>query len=232
MDYSTPGLMLRRRVITLLLLMLAFVPVMAQNTITTVTGTVIDAATKEPIPYVSVYFKNAKGVQADSTGRFEISTSRNYTQLIFSYIGYKDQTVTITTGTTQTIVVQMTLDPSKNMNNIVVKSKKKIKYTNKDNPAVELIRRVIDHREVNRPGFYQYMQYQEYEKMQLALSRVDNRLAQSKLLKNFTFVFDNKDTTKIPGKTLIPVYIEERLTNNYYRRDPEKLKTFIEAEKR
>jgi hypothetical protein len=204
---------------------------MAQE-ITTVTGTIVDASTKEPIPYVSVYFKNAKGVQADSTGHFEISTARNHTQLIFSYIGYKNTSVTIKPGTQQTILVEMTLDPTKNMNNIIIKSKKKIKYTNKDNPAVELIRRVIDHRDVNRPGFYEYLQYEEYEKMQLALSRVDNKIAQSKLLKNFTFVFDNKDTTKIPGKTLIPVYLEERITTNYYRRNPEKLKTYIEAEKK
>ncbi|MES2880583.1 MAG: DUF5686 family protein [Bacteroidota bacterium] len=204
--------------------------VISQTTI--VTGTIVDEETKDPLPFVSVFFKNAKGVTSDSLGHFEIITARNFTQLNFASLGFKSKVVNILPGTTQTILVELSVDATKTLNNVVVKSKKKIKYSNKNNPAVELIRLVIDNRDKNRPEFYNYLQYEQYEKMQLSLSRIDNKMVQSKLLKNFGFIFENRDTTKVPGKTLIPVYMEESLSSNYFRRSPEKLKTFIEAGKK
>ena len=43
---------------------------------TVVSGIVMDAGTKDPIPFASVYFKEGKGVTADSTGHFEMRTNR------------------------------------------------------------------------------------------------------------------------------------------------------------
>ncbi|HKG05967.1 MAG TPA: carboxypeptidase-like regulatory domain-containing protein, partial [Pedobacter sp.] len=62
---------------------------------TTVSGIVMDASTKDPIPFASVYFKGGKGETADSTGHFEMTTSRIVNQLVVSYIGYKTKTVSI-----------------------------------------------------------------------------------------------------------------------------------------
>ena len=194
---------------------------------TTVSGIVIDAETEDPIPFASIFFKGGKGVTADSTGHYEISTSRILNQLVVSYIGYKTKTVSVKVGTSQTINVELTLDKSKDLGNIVVKSKKKIHYRNKDNPAVELIRRVIDNREKNRPEFYDYVEYEQYEKLQLSISSLSEKLGNFKVLKPFRLLFENIDTTKVPGKTLIPVYLEEKLTNNYYRKSPEKRKTIV-----
>ena len=114
---------------------------------TSVSGVVLDAGTKDPIPFASVYFKGGKGVTADSTGHYDITTARILNELVFSYIGYKPRTVRIKVGAVQTINVELPLDASKDLSNLVVKSKKKINYRNKDNPAVELIRRVIANRD-------------------------------------------------------------------------------------
>jgi hypothetical protein len=214
-----------------LLLMLLFSS-MSFAQLTTITGTVTDANTKQPVAFASIYFKGAKGVVADSLGQFEIRTALNVRQLDVSYIGYKTQTVTIENGKEQTINVQLQVDGAKDLNAVVVKSKKKIKYTNKGNPAVELIRRVIEAKDKNRPDNYDYVQYEQYEKIQLSLSRVSEKLTNSKLLKNYHFLFENTDTTKVPGKALTPVYLEERLATNYYRKDPSKTKTIIKGEKR
>jgi hypothetical protein len=203
---------------------------MAQQTI--VRGTVSDATTKQPVGYASIYIKGAKGVAADSLGQFQIRTSLNAKQLEVSYIGYKTQTVSIEAGKDQIINVSLQLDGTKDLSAIVIKSKKKIKYTNKDNPAVELIRRVIANKHRNRPDNYDYVEYEQYEKIQLSLSRVSEKLTNSKLLKNYQFLFQNTDTTKMPGKALTPVYLEERLASKYYRKDPAQTKTIIEGEKR
>jgi hypothetical protein len=199
---------------------------------TTVSGIVMDADTKDPIPFASVYFKGAKGTTADSTGHFELNTARIVNQLVASYIGYKTKTVSIKNGAYQTIDIELKLDASKDLSGVTIKSKKKINYHNKNNPAVELIRRVIANRDKNRPEFYDYVEYEEYEKLQLSLSRISEKVGNLKLLKPFHFLLENVDTTKIPGKTLIPVYLEEKLSNNYFRKNPEKHKTIIEADKK
>jgi hypothetical protein len=200
--------------------------------LTTVRGTVMDATTKQPVPYASIYFKGAKGVVADSLGQFEIRTALSVRQLDVSYIGYKTQTIIIENGKEQTIQVELHVDGARDLNAVVVKSKRKIKYTNKGNPAVELIRRVIAAKDKNRPDNYNFVEYEQYEKIQLSLSRVSEKLTNNKLLKNYRFLFENTDTTKVPGKALTPVYLEERLANSYYRKDPRKTKTIIEGEKR
>jgi hypothetical protein len=51
-------------------------------------------------------------------------------------------------------------------------------------------------------------------------------------MKPYGFVFENRDSTKIAGKSITPIYLEERLATNYYRKDPRKNKTIIEGEKR
>jgi len=198
---------------------------------TTVRGTVRDGETGAPVPYTSVYFKDAKGVMADSLGQFAITTTRDYPEIHFSYIGYQALALPVEKGKDQYLDVRL-LPEKARLENLVVKSRKKIRYTNKDNPAVALIRKVIEHKEKNRPEQYAYLQYEKYEKLQLSLSRKSKKLEQSKLLKRYAFLLENTDTTLIPGKALTPVYLEEKLATHYYRRDPKKTKSFVEGEQR
>lgn len=200
--------------------------------VTIVKGVVIDADTKDPIAGASVFFQGGKGVNADSSGHFEINTSRNYGKIIVSYVGYKSKTVTIQVGKTQMIEVSLNLDESKNLNSVVIKTKKKVKYTNRNNPAVELIRHVIDNRDKNKPEFYNYVEYEQYEKLQLSLNRKGDILPKTKLLKPFNFIFENADSTKVPGKTLVPVYLEEKLSQQYFRKNPEKNKNVMLDQRR
>ena len=76
------------------------------------------------------------------------------------------------------------------------------------------------------------MQYDQYEKMEVSLSNVSDKLTYAKLLKNYKFLFENRDTTKVEGKSLLPVYLEETLSKKYFRKKPEKTKTIVTGEKR
>ncbi|HEX2609254.1 MAG TPA: hypothetical protein VHK91_17855, partial [Flavisolibacter sp.] len=53
--------------------------------VTTIKGSVVDAATRIPIGFANVYFKNGKGIIADSSGHFEISTTTSSSELQVSY---------------------------------------------------------------------------------------------------------------------------------------------------
>lgn len=198
---------------------------------TTVNGTVTDATTHQPLASVSIQFKGSRrGATSGNDGKFTLTSDGNFTQIQFSYVGYKPLYKTVQAGKTQTVEVE--LEISTEISNVTVKPHK-VKYRNKDNPAVELIRKVIDNKDSNQTKAYNSASYQQYEKMQLAISNMADKLQKSKLLHRFSFMLNDKDTTMLEaGRSTIPVYLEETLSQNYRRKNPDKKKQIILAEKR
>lgn len=198
---------------------------------TVVQGVVTDMISKQPLQYVSVVFKGGRGVVTDSLGRYTLRSTGNIATIQVTYVGYKTILKPITVGAAQTMDFELETDP-KAINNVTVSTNKRAPYRNKGNPAVELIRRVIENKGLNRMEHYDYVQYDQYEKLQVSLSNVSEKLSNSKLLKRYQFLFENRDTTRLEGKSLLPVYLEETLSKKYFRRKPEKTKTIITAEKK
>jgi len=216
-----------KQVLTLLTILFTAQYVTAQ---TVIKGIIRDAVTQKPLAFVSVYFKNRKGAVSDEDGRYSLSTGNTTLNSIeFSYGGYKPVSRKIIPGKEQEINVDMELTVLKE---ITVSTSKRAKYKNKDNPAVELIRQVIEHKAGNRITAYPYVQYQQYEKMELSLTNKPEKLMNRKMLQHFSFVFENEDTSKIEGKSLLPVYMQEKLSQKYFRKNPEKEKTYILGEKK
>nr|WP_199158689.1 DUF5686 and carboxypeptidase-like regulatory domain-containing protein [Pedobacter sp. ASV2] len=203
--------------------------VFAQKTV--ISGTVRDAATKETLPYVSVFFSGTKiGTQTDVNGNYTISTNEAQTSLSFNYVGYQVVVKNVVPATTQQIDVNLKSD-SKSLDEVVVVAGKKVRYRNKDNPAVELIRQVIAHKDENRIKSYNTIAYRQYEKMLFSLSNVSDKFKNKKIFRNYQFLFQEQDSTLIGGKNLLPIYIQEKLADNYYSKSPEKNKTVVVAEK-
>lgn len=198
---------------------------------TVIKGTVVDAVSKQPLQYVSVVFKGGRGTVTDSLGQYTLRSSGNISIIQISYVGYLNVQKNIIVGKEQTVDFELETDP-KAMNNVTVTTTKRAKYRNKNNPAVDLIRRVIDNKPLNRPEKYDYVEYDQYEKLEVSLSSVPEKLANNRMLRKYQFLFENRDTTKLKGKTLLPVYLEEKLSQKYYRKKPEKTKTIVRGEKR
>ena len=86
--------------------------VFSQNQIT---GKVIDS--NEPLEGVSIYFEGTTvGTISDVNGEFSIQKPENNSTLIFSYLGFIDQKVEVTTQD----VVNMTMVDSESLDEIVV----------------------------------------------------------------------------------------------------------------
>ena len=201
----------------------------AQSTV--VTGSVIDARTNEPLPFVSVKFNGTSiGGPTNNDGKYTISTDNPVKQIKVSFIGYKDVLMNIKQGVSQTVNVRL-VPVASQLDEVVVKSGKKPKYRNKDNPAVELIRKVIENKEKNRPEAYDYVEYKEYDKMQFSLANVSPKLSEKKFFRKYAFVIDNRDSTSVPGKSLLPIFLNEKVSQYYYRKNPEKEKTVVLGEK-
>ena len=214
-------------VLFLFILLVCTITISAQ---TAVKGFVKDAVTQEPLAFVSVYFQGGNGVTSNDDGSYSIqSNNSKYTTLIFSYTGYKKIIKKIIPGTEQTLNID--LETTNSLSNVVIKTKRG-KYKNKNNPAVELIDKVIANKEKNKITAYDFVQYQQYEKLGLSLTNKPEKIMNNRLFKNYKFILENVDTTTLEGKALVPVYLEEKLSQNYYRKNPLKNKSYIQAEKK
>jgi hypothetical protein len=150
---------LNKSLTVIMLLMASFTIGYAQTTI--VKGVITDARTHQAMPYVTVAFTGTtQGMSTNMQGQYTLTTTAaDRTQIQVSFVGYKTVTRTVTPGTEQTINIALTED-SRVLNEVVVRSAKKKKYSNKNNPAVELIRQVIAHKKQNQPESYEHTEFQ------------------------------------------------------------------------
>lgn len=204
---------------------------MMANSQTVVKGFVKDANTMRPLQFVSIYFEGGKGVTSGEDGSYSIVTYKtNLKTLEFSFTGYKPIVKKVAPGKEQTINVELQLSDA--LQEVVVKTKKRAKYRNKDNPAVELIDLVIDHKKDNRITSYDYVQYEQYEKLSLSLTNKPEKLIKNRLFRNYKFILENIDSTTLEGRSLLPIYLEEKLSDRYLRKNPEENKMILRGEKK
>jgi hypothetical protein len=198
---------------------------------TEVTGVVKDARNKLPLAYVTVSFKGGTiQTKTDQDGSFKIKSPEAQTTLQLDYIGYKRLLKAIKPNQSQDFVIQMT-EESQQLTEVKITAGKSGPYRNKNNPAVELIRNVIDRKPFNRMEAYDQVSYKQYERLQVSLSNLSNKFVQKKLFRKYQFMFTQQDSDKIGGKNMMPVYLQEKLSDNYYRKNPEKRKSIILADK-
>ncbi len=189
-------------------------------------GLVKDSATGTPLTNASISIKGLRGgARTNSEGRFKIPADQQSVDLTITIVGYNPRTLHLDSIPSQEIVVSLGRK-FRELSSALVKNKRQ-KYRNKGNPAVDLIKLVIDNKQKNRMEAYNYASYEKYEKLQVSVDKVTDKISKNKLLKPYHFLIENGDTTKLEGRTLSPVYLEEQLSDVYYRKNPEKTKTII-----
>src|SRR5690606_13169520 len=210
--------------------LLAYIGAIGQ--VTTISGVITDKVTKETLPYVSVAVVGGlagTGTSADEDGRYTIKLQPGQSKLRFSYVGYLSVDLEVKPGEDRTIDIQMDVDPAM-MEEVVVVAKRR--YRNRDNPAVQRLRKVIEHKPESRMEAQDYVQYEQYEKISLALSNLSDKFRNRRIFKNYQFLFEQQDSTDIGGRNVLPAYLHEKLSDVYFRRTPHKKKQYVRAEKR
>lgn len=201
----------------------------AQGT-TTIKGTVTDAKSGETLPYVSILIPGTTmGTVSDVDGRYALTLREEYTKVKFTYIGYLSVEKEIKPGASQVIDVKMSVDASM-LKEVTVKGK--AKYRNRDNPAVQLIREVIAHKDQNKMASNNYVEYEQYEKISFALSNLSENFKEKRIFKNYQFLFKDQDSAAIGGKNMLPAYIQEKLSQVYFRKNPYTKKQLVLANRR
>ncbi len=213
------------------LLALLFVVNVNAQSVTKVKGVVLDAQTKEPLPFVNVAFKGANiGTTTDFDGKYELHTQWAKPTLGASFVGYNSSFKKVEIGKSQTINFLLKNDAIE-METFVVKADKK-RYKNKGNPAVALIKKVIEHKNDNRKESLDFYEYDKYEKIELDLNNITDEFLNKKWLKKkFQVVIDYVDTSEVNGKPYLPVFLMETSSKMYYRKKPKALKEFQKGTK-
>lgn len=197
---------------------------------TSVRGVVTDATTGETLPFVSVILENTTiGTVTDSIGRYSIVTTAPVYKIKFSFLGYEPASHIIYPGKSQTVNVSLK-QSAISLNEVVVKPGK-VNYSNRNNPAVDLIRNVIENKNINRKEGLDYLSYSRYEKVIFGLTNLTDEFKQSGLFRKFPFIFENEDTIKENGRSNVPMYMKERSSDLYYRKNPEASKEVVKGEK-
>ncbi|MES2575116.1 MAG: DUF5686 family protein [Bacteroidota bacterium] len=193
---------------------------------TKVEGIVIDKSNK-PVPFANIAFKNSnEGVVSNEDGRFYLESAKTYETLVVTSVGYSDKEIILETSATYNIKVQ--LREVVNLNEVVVYSGKTSK---KNNPALDILRKIWERRRKN--GLHMFKQYQmeKYEKIEFDMNSIDSAFMKKKLFRGMEFVFKQVDTSKITGKTYLPVFINEALSDVYGDNNLKKVKEKVKANK-
>ncbi len=206
---------------------------------TSIAGIVVDAETGETLPFAQIYFlkpTNNKGMvpsevgtTSDIDGNFSISNTHGYTTVHFQMIGYKTEVVVLRKGQSKTNTKIKLKPEAYGLQDIIVTPKnKKRDYRRRGNPAVELIKNVIAHKDSFCVLAADHYTASTYSRMSFALDNI-NVNWEKPFWKNFDFVQKYIDTTGVyPSVT---VSIREHISDEYYQRKPHREKKILQKKR-
>lgn len=208
----------------LFLLLGCCISVSAQN----IQGVVTDSLTNDPIPYLSVFYEG-KGVGSitDNDGHYKVETRKGWNKLTFSAVGYITKVVNIIPGVTKNLNVRMRPDDIM-LDEVVVKPKRE-KYSRKNNPAVELMKKVIAHKNNNKLSENDYYQYNKYQKITMSLNDVTPEMLEKGMYKKMPFLKDQIELCEETNKFILPISVDETASQKIYRKHPKSEKTIIKG---
>ena len=214
---------IRKLYFVVALLLVSTLQLMAQQKIT---GRVIDED-GFAVSYASVQYRGHKiAVSSDSQGKFSIEKHPGWV-LTVSALSYKSQTISV--NEKMDFIEVKLKDDSHKLNEVVVKTKRG-KYSRKDNPAVELMRRVIAAKKKTDLSNHDYYQYDKYQKITLALNDLKKEQLEGKFFSKRQYLLDQVETSPYNGKVTLPVSIDETVSQHIYRKDPKTEKDIIKGQ--
>lgn len=221
------------RYITLLVLLqfVTGISVLYAQSITSASGIVRDSVSGEPLSYVSVMFENSTiGAMTDDDGAFSLQNDKGLTRLVVSSLGYDNKVVNLKAGQKNDNLDILLSPTSFQIAEVEVRPTKE-RYSRKDNPAVELIKKVIEHKNDNRIEAKDEYQSEVYEKLSMSLDDFNPNLEKNKFLKKFKFIKNYLDTSEFNGKPILTISVRETISDQYYRKHPKAEKTITKAKR-
>ncbi|MCS7019907.1 MAG: DUF5686 family protein [Cytophagales bacterium] len=194
--------------------------------ITRVSGKITDAETGDAMPFVNVLFKGTTiGTTTDFEGNFSLQTHEQVDSLIASYLGYQIAVKPVQVGKTQ--VIHFQLKPMATVLQTVV-----VRPGDYENPAWEILRGVIEHKDRYNYDRLSAYQYESYTKLELAVDNISDKFRQKKIIQQALQTIDSaKAVHGDDGKPILPVFFSETISEYFYRKSPERKREIIHKTK-
>ena len=193
---------------------------------TKVSGIVVDNENL-PVPFANVLFKGSnEGVVTNEDGRFYLESNSNYKTLIVSFAGFENKEVTLSKSIVYNLIVK--ISDGEKLKEVVIFTGKTSK---KNNPALDILRKIWARKRQNGLNKFKQYQMEKYEKVEFDLNTIDSALMKSKVFKGMEFIFKQVDTSRVTGKTYLPIFINESIYDVYGDNVNKKVKEVIKANK-
>jgi len=180
---------------------------------TKVSGHVVDEY-NQPVAYANVLFKDSsEGTISNENGKFYLESDNNWDTLIISFLGYETLQVPLLKKVNYNL--NLTLKESTDaLDEVLIVTGKQSKKAS-ENPAIRILKKIWEHKRQNGLNQFRQYEYDKYEKIEFDLNTIDSGLIKSKLFKGMEFVFNEVDTSRVTGKTYLPIFINEAVSKVY-----------------
>jgi hypothetical protein len=164
----------------------------------------------------------------DDYGKFSLQNDRGLTRLVVSSLGYDAKTIVLEANR-RNENLDISLRPSSyELTEVVIKPGSE-RYSRKNNPAVDLIRKVIEHKDENRIESKDEYGVKVYEKLTMALDNFNPDFEKNGFWGKLKFLKNYMDTSELTGKPILTLSVRESLLDMYHRKNPHTQKTIVRA---
>ena len=163
--------------------------------------------------HLPIYFSRIlqKGTITDDNGHFYMEAEGTYDTLVVSFIGYEAQEIILDSKVTYDMRIQLQ-ESNQQLKEVVIYAGK---LSKKNNPAIDILRKIWSKKRENGLRKFKQYQYDKYEKIEFDLNTIDSALMKRKIFKGLEFVFQDLDTSRITGKTYLPIFLNEAFSKVY-----------------
>ena len=197
-----------KKIVILLFTLFLFSSLNAQ---TKISGRVLDEF-DNPIAFANIIFKgSSEGTITNDNGRFYFESDKNYNAILVSFIGYESQEVALASKVNYELEIVLK-ESTEQLSEVVVYTGKQSK---KNNPAIDILKKIWAKKRENGVRKFSQYKYDKYEKVEFDLNTIDSALIKSKLFKGLEFIFEDLDTSRITGKTYLPIFLNEVFSKVY-----------------
>ncbi len=175
-------------------------------------GGVVNDNSGKTVPFANVVFANSSsGSTTNEDGEFYLQDDGNFDTIVISFIGYK--TLKVPLKSSVNLDMKITLEEeAASLDEVVIYRGKTSK---KNNPAIDILKKVWANRRSNGVNAFDQYSYKEYEKLEFDINKIDSTLIESRIFNGMEFIFDYADTNRVTGKTYLPMFINESINKVY-----------------
>jgi hypothetical protein len=180
---------------------------------TKVSGYVFDEF-NESVAFANILFKGStEGTITNEDGKFYLESENTWSTLIISFLGYETLEIQLDKKVNYDLKFILKESAAALDEVLIVTGKQSKKAA--ENPAIAILKKIWERKRQNGLKNFKQYEYDKYEKVEFDINTIDSALIKSKIFRGMEFVFNEVDTSRVTGKTYLPIFINEAASKVY-----------------